>query len=265
MSLSTGFSGKHELGILLSCATAFIVFLMHRFKSPVIRAGLLLLLLFYATTQFIAIPKAALLGTAISIAIIVLAVPQWRKRAPSIAIGIFGLGVLANYVSFFLRPNLIVQPAGGFAGSNLFIPSATRAGTILNRLKLMREAIEIFTSSNGLGAGPDSIQYLKIGGVHGHNFFLTLAADYGVPGILFALCMVVLMGKLAYSRILARPRPESRVWILRTALLTCLLMTVFEYSLDCFLWYPHLWFISALFLASMQLKDDEPASVLGPS
>jgi hypothetical protein len=261
-SLASGFSGRHELGILLTCATAFIIFLMHKFKGSAARAGLLSLLLLYATTQFIAIPKAALLGSVISLAIIVLAVPQWRRRALYAAMGVLGLWFVANYLASFLRPGFVMQRAVGLAGGDLFVQSATQPGTILNRLKLMGEAIEVFASSNGLGAGPDSLQYLKSGGVHGHNLFLTFGADYGVPGILFALCMVVLMGKLAYSKILARPRPASRVWMLRAAILTCLLMTVFEYSLDCYIWYSHLWFISALFLASMRLEDDEPAGVL---
>jgi hypothetical protein len=265
ISLATGFSGKHELGILLSGAMAFVIFLMHRFKGLAARAGLLLLLLLYATTQFLAIPKAALLGSVIIFAIIILAVPQWRKRAPTAAIGLFGLGFLANFVASFLRPDFVSRHAVGFAGGDLFVQSATQPGTILNRLSLMRDAIEVFVSSKGLGAGPDSLQYLRTDGVHGHNFFLTFGADYGVPGILFALGMVVLMGKLAYSKILARPRPESRVWMLRAAILTCLLITVFEYSLDCYIWYPQLWIISALFLASMRLEDDEPAGVLGRS
>ena len=172
---------------------------------------------------------------------------------------------MANYVAFFHRPGFLKLNVIYFAGGNLFEQSASQPGTILNRLKLMKGAIEVFASSNGLGAGPDSIQYLKIDGYHGHNFFLTFAADYGVPGILFALCMVVLMGKLAYSKILARPRPESRVWMLRAAILVCLLMTLFEYSVDCSIWYSHLWFISALFLASMRLKEDEPAGVFRQS
>jgi hypothetical protein len=265
MSLASGFSGRHELGILLSCATAFAIFLAHRFKGVAARASLLFVLLLYATTQFIAIPKAALLGSAISFGIIVLAVPQWRRRAPKALIGFFALWFVANYLSSFLRPVFIKQHAVAISGGSLFEPSVNQPGTILNRLKLMREAIEIFASSNGLGAGPDSLQYLKINGVHGHNFFLTFAADYGVPGILFALCMVVLMGYFACSKILARPRPESRIWMLRAAILACLLMTVFEYSLDCFIWYSHLWFMTALFLASFRLPDNEQGGLPLPS
>ena len=62
MTLATGFNGRHELGILLSNAMAFIILLMHRFKGWAARAGLILTLLLYATTQCIAMPKAALLG-----------------------------------------------------------------------------------------------------------------------------------------------------------------------------------------------------------
>jgi hypothetical protein len=265
LSPASGFSGRHELGILLSCATACNLFLMHRFKGLAARAGLLLLLLLYATTLFLAIPKAAILGCAISLFIVILAVPQWRKRAPISAAAMFGMGFLGNYLAIFIRPSFVSQHAAGYAGGDLLTQSPTQPGTILNRIKLMKEAIDVIVSSNGLGAGPDSMQYLKIGGVHGHDFILTFGADYGVPGILFALCMVLLLGKLAYSKILARPRPENRVWLLRAAILACLLMTLFEYSLDCSIWYPHLWFISALFLASMRLTDDEPHTVLNRS
>ncbi len=262
MAFSSGLSARHELGIFLSSATVFSLFLMHQRRSLWVRAILLFMILLYATTELLTIPKGSLLGFVGSILFLCLIIPELRKFLLPVILGMAGLFAVGSYTSNLFKPLWMKAIGLGTSVTNLAGQSAFKPGTIGNRLKLMGEAVDLFLSSNGLGGGPDSLLFLKIGGVHGHSLFLSFAADYGVPGVLFAVGILVLLGKLAYKRIVARPQTGNPIWLLRFAILASLLMSVFEYSFDCYIWYPHVWFIGALFLASLRIDDNGPGGEL---
>lgn len=271
MAFSSGLSGRHELGIFLTCATVLAVFLINHFKLTWFRAILALMILVYATTQLLIIPKASLLGFLFSVVFLLLLTPRWRKfTLPGVG-SILGLWAVGNFLSDFVKPHWMKQVGLTTSVGNLANQSAFRPGTMGNRLKLMGDAFDVFQKSYGLGGGPDSLFIRKVGGVHGHNLFLSYAADYGIPGVIFAAGMLILLGRLAWSKVLARPRTHDPVWLLRFAILACLLISVFEYSFDCYIWYPHVWFMGALFLASLRVEEDgrgigsrDPSSNAGP-
>ncbi len=259
MAFSSGISSRHELGIFLTCATVLAVFLIRHFKITWFRALLALLILLYAMTQMLIIPKASLLGFLLSIVFLLLLVPQWRELTLPAVGGILGLWAVGNFLSNLVKPHWMTQVGLATSVGNLANQSAFKPGTMGNRFKLMGEAIDMFLKSYGLGGGPDSLFIYEFQGVHGHNLFLSYAADYGMLGVIFAAGMLILLGRLAWSKVLARPRIEDPVWLLRFGILCCLLISVFEYSFDCYIWYPHLWFFGALFLASLRLGDEAPS------
>ncbi len=262
MTFSSGLSGRHELGIFLSCATVFSALLIKKFKAPHIRAIFVFFILLYANAQFVSVSKGSLLGLFASSVFLFLIIPEFRRYILLLMIAIFGLWSAAAVISDLIKPEWVKDAGIATSVGNLANQSALRPGTVASRFKLMREAIDVFLSSRGMGGGPDSLLFLKTQVVHGHNFLLTYAADYGIPGVLFAGSMVVLLARLGYKEIVTKARIDNPVWLLRLTIFAALLMTLFEYSLDVNIWYPHVWFIGALFLASLRIEEPEPESDL---
>lgn len=262
MAHSSGLSNKHELGIYLSCAIIFCLFLFTQFRSVLTRTLLVVLIFLNATAIHMAFSKAAVVGLSLTVTGFCLVVPAWRRLLPALVPGILAFWFIAGSLSSSLKPEYHSRVSTFHKIAVVADQGAYGPGTFAARLRLMGSAVDMIRSTNGLGAGPDSLERLKTEVFHGHNFLLTFMADYGLPGAILVLAILGTVGSLAYARLFRNPRTEEPIWLLRCSLFACLIVSLIEYSVDCFIWYPHLWIMCALLLASLRISAREGARAL---
>jgi hypothetical protein len=249
-----GLTAKHELGMLLSGAVVFALLLLRHHRSPRVRLLLVLCILLYETIIHQAFIKLSIAGTFLILGLLCVAVVPWRRRVVAIMAGLIVLNLTGFFAAKLVAPSHM-QKIGSTLGTLEKTASRSRYqfGSIAQRADLWQRSFQRVLSSYGLGRGPDSLRYdLSFDAPVAHNWLLNTLTDYGVVPALFIVAALLAVAQRVYRRVFSRIRVDSGVWLLQLGCSFAVASTLFEYSFDCFLWWPQLWFMLGLLLAVLR-------------
>lgn len=254
-----GLSGKHELGMLLSAAVVFALLLLRHYRDRRVRFLLVLCILLFETIIYQAFIKLSIAGTFLILGTLCVAIAPWRKWVVPIMIGLIALNIMGFYAARLVEPSH-TQKVESTAGVLKKTASRSRYqyGSIAQRADLWRRSFARVVSGHGLGNGPDSLSYdLSFNSPIAHNWVLNFMVDYGIVPAVLIVAAILGIARRAYRRLSGRVRVRDGVWLLQLGCCFTVVSALFEYSLDCFLWWPHLWFMIGLLLAVLRLPAAE--------
>lgn len=251
-----GVSGKHELGMFLLSAIPFGFFLIHEYSSIIAKGVIGLLILLCLSIVHVAFVKLSILGLFLVLCAVCLHIPDWRRRLAGI-VGVFILiNITAHFASEIIRPaSMKVMETVASKVAKISKNSQYQSGSLSERIRIWKRSIERIKRAGGTGEGPDSLEKDVL---HGHNFLLTFAADYGILGLTFIIISLISILTEAYRQIFSHVQIANRFWLLKLTLFSVTMCTLFEYLFDCFIWYPQAWFVTGLLFASLRLVSDCP-------
>jgi O-antigen ligase len=254
MIVGTGLSSKHELGMYLLGGVVFALFLMRHYKSIWIRCAFLLLILLLETVMFLVLVKLTILGSLIFLVSISLIVTPWRR---SVAI-ILACFILLNVTAYSLSQTLMPSHMKHTESTGTNIEKASQGSEYSDysypyRARYWRRAMERIQESHGMGNGPDS-SWWDIGiSPHAHNLILTMAIEYGLPGVFFIVAALFLIARNSYYQVFRIFQVSNNIWLLKLACVITAGLALFEYSFDVLIWCPQLWYMVGLLWASLRL------------
>ena len=254
-----GLCGKHELGMLLSAAVVFSLLLLRHYRDRRVRFLLVLCILLFETIIYQAFIKLSIVGTFLILGTLCVAIAPWRRWVVPIMVGLIALNLTGFFAARAVEPSH-TQKVESTAGVLRKTASRSRFqfGSIAQRADLWSRSFGRIVSSRGLGNGPDSLSYdLPFNSPIAHNWVLNFMADYGVVPALFVVAALLGVLVRAYRRLSGQVRVRDSVWLLQLGCSLTVISALFEYSLDCFLWWPHLWFMIGLLLAVLRLPAAE--------
>ncbi|MDQ1336012.1 MAG: hypothetical protein QG552_2962 [Thermodesulfobacteriota bacterium] len=257
-----GLCGKHQLGMLVLGGILFSVFLAKHYKSWIIRATLVLLICLFEMILYNNVMKLSLTASLLLLILAWLAVLPFRKYF----IHILALFICLNIVGW-CGSKLIQAPhlaATDEIISKLVtkVPASSQfqVGSIPHRVYIWEQTFDRIIKNPFTGIGPEALRKdLLFNLPHGHNFFLTLTAEYGAPAGMLMLFAFFLVGIYSYHNIFSKDESNSGnnriLWFLKLTFFGASGSALFESLFDCDIWLPHLWFMLALLLGSMNLEN----------
>jgi len=253
-----GLCGKHPLGMLMLAGMMFSVFLAKHYKSMIIKAVLIGLICLFEMILYTNFMKLSLTASFLILLLASLAVFPFRKYF----IPILALFVCLNIVGWMgskviQTPHLrVTDEVINKLVTKVPVSSQFQVGSIAHRVYVWEQTLDKILKNPLLGSGPESLRKdLVFDLPHGHNLFLTLAAEYGIPAGLLISCFFILMGVCGYRSIFSKQRMDGMLRFLRLTFFAAVGGALFEYFFDCDVWYPHLWLMLAFLLASMKLEN----------
>lgn len=256
MVTGPGLSGKHELAMFLVGGVVFALFLMKQYKSIWIRYTLLSLILLLETVIYLVFVRLSIVGSLIVLVFISLVFP-WRKSIVIILACFILLNVTAYSFSQILKPSHTKNMES--SGTEIKMESGGseyEPGTLPLRKRYWRRAIERIQENYGMGDGPGSMN-LSINpsiSPNAHNMILTMIVEYGVPGMLFMLAGLFIIGKGSYYQVFKIFQANNHMWLLKLACVITTALALFENSFDVHIWWPQLWYMVGLLWASLRLE-----------
>lgn len=253
-----GLCGKHQLGMLMLAGILFSAFLTKHYKSLVIKIALIGLICLFEMILYTNFMKLSLAASFLILILIGFAVLPFRKYF----IHILALFVCLNIVGWFgskllQAPHLrVTDEVISKLVTKVPASSQFQVGSIAHRANIWEQTFDRIMKNPFFGSGPEGLRRdLSFDLPHGHNFFLTLAAEYGVPASLLILFTLVLVGVCSYRTIFSKYKIDGMFWFLKLTVLAAVGGAIFESFFDCDVWSPHLWFMLALLLTSMNLEN----------
>ena len=252
-----GLSGKHELGMLMMGCIFFSLFLITQNRSTAVNGLLGMLILLCCSMIYQGFAKLTVVSVFFIIVAGTLSVPQWRRKIPEVLF----VFLLVNASGFLIATTLKTQhmKAMETTGSKLAIAADSgefTVGSMSERKRIWRLALDRIGQSQGMGTGADSLERdATFGYHHGHNLFLSFAAEYGIAGL---ACIVALLGTVvnrARITLFRDIRPDDLAWRLVFVGLGAVLAAWMESLFDVYIWLPHLWYFLGILLASLKLAS----------
>ncbi len=259
-----GLGGKHEVGMLMLAGSICALYLATQVQSGVLRTLLLAIIVACFSIIFQAFVKITLVAAGLLAAATTLAFPSWRKRLPEVLLAF----LLLNAAALVIANQLRTQHMKNMESMSSRLSQATESGrysvgSMAERWHIWENTGRRIVDSHGLGRGADSLNFDKTFGYHhGHNIFLTLGAEYGLPGTALVFVMLASVLLRSWKLLHCYTIPSD----LRLALLTATLLlmaALFEGLFDVYVWMPALWTMLGLLLAAMKIT--KPAAVQSSS
>jgi hypothetical protein len=249
-----GLCGKHELGMLLIIGTIFGLFLIREYKSKWTKAALVLLILYFESVLYLGVNKVTVAGSLGMLGGMCILFPSWRRWTAVILAAFILLNVVGAGVGNWLKPgHMKTNESTEMRFKKGVSKSEYQDGSFALRKRYWRQTIRVIVRNQGVGMGGDGTQWDPILTPHGHNMFLTGAAEYGAPYSVILLVILFLVGKLTFRRLTEGSAEGTAVWSLQLTIAAGAFCTVWEYMFDCFIWWPHLWYMTGILLASLRL------------
>lgn len=264
MIAGVGLSGKHELSMLTLAGTTFLAFLLTRYRSNTMRFIAALMLALFASVYHQAFSRTSMAGSFLILAMTIALVAPWRKWLAAAMLVFLILNLVGFAGAFLLQPEH--QRKMSSIGSKLIKTSSRskfESSSIGERMHIWGQVFERIGRSRGLGTGPDSLNRdFVFRWPHGHNIFLTFAAEYGIPAMLLFTAALLLIFTASYQAVFASPRVRDPVWLLQLTLVVTTLLALFEYQVDVHVFYAHFWVMIGLLLAALKNLPEESAARL---
>lgn len=254
MVVGYGLSSKHELAMFLLCGVGFALFLIKHYKSTWIKSVLVFLILLFETVIYQIFVKLSIISSFFVLVFICMVVSSWRKSIIVILACFVCLNVIALSCSQILRPFHMKNTESTVRKiKKASAESEYQSGSFSLRMRYWKRAIERIRESNGMGNGPDSLWRDVSCSPHAHNIVLTMAAEYGIPSVIFILGALFFIAKETYYQVFTRSKVNNNMWLLKIVLVATTLCALFEYFFDVFIWWQQLWYMLGLLLASLRL------------
>ncbi len=255
MLTGVGFAAKHDLAMLLTAGILFAFLLMKLSSSFKVRGILLALVLLYITIIYQVFSKISVAGMFLAAMFVCLAVPNWRKLTIWVVAVFIALNLAGLFGSSLLKTTHMKnmestqQKVEVAVSESEFEPSS-----LAGRQYIWRKTIERIVQQNGLGSGPDSLMAdMAYALPTAHNLFLTLCAEYGVPGAAFMIIFLLMIAQRSYQYIFVKPKVKDNLWLLQVVLVAASLHALFVYFFDMPIYRKQLWFILGLLIASINV------------
>jgi O-antigen ligase len=253
-----GLSGKHQLGMLMIGGILFALFLTRHYTSWMVRGLFIASICLFEMILYNNLMKLSLAASFLLFMFAVLFGLPLRRYRLHIAILFVSLNIIGWAGSKLIQaPHL--EATGEILGKavpRVAASSQYQVGSIAHRVHIWEQTIEKIRENPLTGVGPGGLRRdLAFDLPHGHNFFLTLSAEYGVLAGLLMVSLFFLVGIVSYRHLFSGPSDDSRVRFLKLTLLAVLFSALFESFFDCDVWSPHLWFVLALLLGATNLEN----------
>lgn len=261
MVAGLGLPGKHELAMLMSAGTAFLVFLVTRYRSNWMRLLFGLMLILFASISQQTFSKTSIAGSLLIMGVTITMVAPWRKWLVMALLVALMINVVGMTGAYLLQPeHQRKQQSVSAEWVRTSSNSKFKESTFAQRRYIWGRASSRIGWSRVVGNGPDSLGRDGVyGSNHGHNIFITLAAEYGVPATLLFIAALLLIFSLSYTKVFVSPRAQDPVWFLQLILIVTALLALFQYQFDLYAFTPHLWLMIGLLLAALRNLPDTPA------
>ncbi len=175
--------------MLLAGGILFAFFFIVNNKSLKVRCSLIILILFFMTIIYQVFSKLSVAAMFLVALFFCLALPTWRNITFKVLAILLVLNIAGSFCSSLIRPvhmktmESTQQKIQAVSSKSKFEPSS-----LSGRKYIWEKTIARIDRQSGLGSGPDSLHRDKsFGYPNGHNIFLTLAAEYGLPGVLLII------------------------------------------------------------------------------
>jgi hypothetical protein len=249
-----GFCSKHEIAMILFSGVAVGLFLMHHYKSGFMRVILGSTIILFEALIYLGFDRLIIGGSLIILTFFCVIVHPWRKWA----IIIFALFVSFNILGYGISRLLVTEhlsmtDTATKQYSKTASKSEYQAGSLTFRLRQWRMALLRIKTCYGFGLGPNGLKYDPSILIHAHNFLLTFAVEYGIPGALLIVAMIALITRDVYYSVFSKPRMDNAIWIMRASLTAMALSALIAYSFDVPIHWPQLWYSTGLLLASLNV------------
>jgi len=256
-----GLASKHELSMLLMGGIFFAIYLMKIYESIKIRCVLLTLILLFMTIIHQVSARLSVVGMFIVVVFFFLSIPSARKSTIRVMVILIVMNLAGHYCSSLIEP----IHKKNMEASQQFIEMANAesdfaTSSMAFRKYLWKRAAERISRNMGLGSGPDSLMSdISFTSVHAHNIFITLAADYGITGVLLILLFLFVIANSAYRSVFIEPQVKNNLWFLQAILVASSLHALFENCFDVSIGQKQLWFMFGLLMASIHVAEIEKA------
>ena len=232
---------------LIGWLSILLAFFFHRdYRSVKTKVLAVLLLIMGAFSLFHTQARGAWLSFALAILFFSII-----KRS-RLLVGFLLAAVTAGY--FVLPWNMIVHP-----------DAEGKEQSIVERKVLWERAVDVILARPWLGTGIntyarahqqfDREKSWRVQNYYAHNSFLQLAADRGLPALLFFLVFMVLFLKRCFSVVRARSDPEQEALIagVMTGIIGLLILAQVDTVFEPLQTGMFLWFLFGLGIAAMQV------------
>lgn len=259
MITGIGLSNKHELSMLLMGGIFFSVFLMKVYRSVQMRCVFAIFLLLYITIIYQVFSRLSIAGMFLVAIFLCVAIPSWRKSMVWVLLALIAVNFAGFGGSQLIRPahmknmESTKKKIESVTSKSEFTPSS-----FAGRKHIWKKTIARIARNGGLGTGPDSLKAdMTFISVTGHNLFLTLAAEYGLPGSMLVFLFFMIIACSSYKFIFVRSAVENDLWLLKVVCLGAVSHALFEYSFDLPISQKQLWFMLGLLMATIIMAEKD--------
>lgn len=255
MLMGVGLASKHDLAMLLTGGIFFALLLMKLSDSLKVRFILLILVLLYITIIYQVFSKISIAGMFLATMFLCFAVSDWRK----LTVWVVAIFIILNIAGFLGSSLLKTTHMKNMESTQQKIESSVseseyEPSSLAGRKLIWRKTIERIIHNNGLGSGPDSLRVdMAFAIPHGHNFLLTLIAEYGLPGAALIIIFLLVIAESSHKSIFVMPNVKNNLWILQAVFVAASLHALFVYCFDMPIYRKQLWFMLGLLMASINV------------
>jgi len=264
MITGIGLSNKHELSMLLMSGIFFCIFLMKVYRSVPMRCVFAVFLLLYITIIYQVFSRLSIAGMFLVVIFLCMAVPSWRKLTVWVLLALIAVNLAGFGGSQLIRPahmknmESTKKKIESVTSKSEFAPSS-----FAGRKHIWKKTIARIVRYGGLGTGPDSLKAdMTFISVTGHNLFLTLTAEYGLPGSILVFIFFMIIACSSYKFVFVHPAAENRLWLLKAVCVGAVLHALFEYSFDLPISQKQLWFMLGLLMAAISIAEKDKGLIL---
>jgi len=255
MLTGVGFAAKHDLGMLLTAGIFFAFLLMKLYASIKVRFILLILVLLYITIIYQVFSKISVAGMFLAAMFLCLAVPRWRK----LTIWVVTIFIILNLAGLFGSSLLKTTHMKNMESTQQKVEVAVseseyEPSSLAGRMHIWKKTIDKIQQDKGLGSGPDSLMAdMAYALPTAHNLFLTLGAEYGLPGAALIIIFLLVIADRSYKSIFVKPNVKNNLWLLQAVFVAVSLHAMFVYFFDMPIHRKQLWFMLGLLIASLNV------------
>ena len=245
--------------MLLMGGIFFAVFLMKLYNSSKIRSVLLTLILLFMTITYQVSSRLSVAGMFIVVVFFCLVIPSWRKSTIRVVVILIVINLAGSFCSSLIRPTHMKHMESESRTVEMATSESEFSPSSLSgRNYIWKRAIERIMRNMGLGSGPESLLGdITFTTFHAHNFLLTIAADYGLPGALLILLFLLVIANSAYKSVFIEPKVKNYLWLLQAIFVAASLHALFVDSFDVPINQKQLSFMLGLLMASINVAEKE--------
>ena len=259
MLMGVGLAAKHDLAMFLIGGIFFAFFLMKLYDSLKVRCVLLTLILLFMTIIYQVFARLSIAGMFLVAVFLCLAIPSWRKSIVWVVV----ILIVVNLAGFFCSSLIKTTHMKNMESALKTVESVTSESefapnSLSGRKYIWKRTIERIMRNKGMGSGPDSLMMdLEFAVPNAHNLFLTLAAEYGVPGAVLILLFLLVIANSAYKSAFIGSKVRNNLWLLQAIFVAASLHSLFVYCFDVPISRKQLWFMLGLLMASINVAEKE--------